>query len=159
LFTFNLRYISITLAPTTYTILFWRVGSRPILVLFPAFLFILCRFFEVWYPVQLPRWRIGRAMLNRRMSVPKVPEVVNVSWCEKSSCCKRMNRCVTPLSIVSVSFFETFTLRRLYPFHPESPTPVHHVKELVVLLTAEPIQASNLKVAPEVAHVVLLAFH
>jgi hypothetical protein len=80
-------------------------------------------------------------MLNGGMSVAKVPEVVNVSWCEKSSGGKRMNRCITPLSMVSVFVsWEPFLHGGgIYPFHPESPTPVHHVKEIVILLTAEPI--------------------
>ena len=46
-----------------------------------------------------------------------------------------------------------------HSFRPETPTLVHHVKELFVLLAPEPVQASNLEVAPEMAHVVGLAFH
>ena len=51
LFAFNLRYIGVAFAPTTYTILFRRVWRCPVLVLFPAFFFILCGLFKEWYSV------------------------------------------------------------------------------------------------------------
>lgn len=46
-----------------------------------------------------------------------------------------------------------------YPFHPESTASVHHFKELLIFLAAEEAQARNLKVGPEVAHVVALTLH
>lgn len=46
-----------------------------------------------------------------------------------------------------------------YSFHPETTTTVHHLKELLVFLAAEPAQLGNLEVRPEMAHVVRLALH
>lgn len=46
-----------------------------------------------------------------------------------------------------------------YPLHPESSTAIHHLEEVLVLLTPEPAESSDLKVRPEMAHVVLLPFH
>lgn len=46
-----------------------------------------------------------------------------------------------------------------YSFHPEAAASVHHLKEFFVLLTSEKVQARNLEVRPEMAHVVNLAFH
>lgn len=46
-----------------------------------------------------------------------------------------------------------------YSFHPEAATPVHHLEKVVVLLAAEPAELGNLKVGPEVAHVVLFPLH
>lgn len=46
-----------------------------------------------------------------------------------------------------------------YPFHPEASAPVHHFEEFLVFLAAEEVQTSNLKVTPEVAHIILFSFH
>src|SRR5690625_2806382 len=46
-----------------------------------------------------------------------------------------------------------------YSFHPEATAAIHHLKEIVVLLAAEPVEPRNLKVGPEVTHVVLFTLH
>ena len=48
---------------------------------------------------------------------------------------------------------------KTYSLHPESTTLIHHLEEILIFLAAEPRQAGNLKVGPEMAHVVLLALH
>lgn len=48
---------------------------------------------------------------------------------------------------------------KTYSLHPESTTLIHHLEEILVFLAAEPRQAGDLKVGPEMAHVVLLALH
>jgi hypothetical protein len=46
-----------------------------------------------------------------------------------------------------------------YSLHPETSTAVHHLEEVLVLLTPEPVKSGNLKVTPEMAHVVCFALH
>lgn len=46
-----------------------------------------------------------------------------------------------------------------YPFSPEASAFIHSIEELLVLLASKPIQACNLEVTPEMAHVVRLALH
>ena len=48
---------------------------------------------------------------------------------------------------------------KTYSLHPESTTLIHHLEEILVFLAAEPRQTGDLKVGPEMAHVVLLALH
>ena len=49
--------------------------------------------------------------------------------------------------------FETYSL------HPEATATVHHLEEILIRLAAEEVQAGDLEVTPEMAHVVFLAFH
>lgn len=46
-----------------------------------------------------------------------------------------------------------------YTLHPKATTVIHHLEEILVRLGPEEIQAGNLEVGPEMAHVVLLALH
>ena len=48
---------------------------------------------------------------------------------------------------------------KTYPLHPEPAALVHHLEEVLVLLAPEEVQAGDLEVGPEVAHVVLLTLH
>lgn len=47
----------------------------------------------------------------------------------------------------------------IYPFHPESAAPVHHIEKVLIFLTSEKVQTSNLEVAPEMTHIILFALH
>jgi hypothetical protein len=49
--------------------------------------------------------------------------------------------------------------RQTYTLHPKPAAPIHHLEELLILLAPEEIQPGNLKVGPEMAHVVALALH
>ena len=46
-----------------------------------------------------------------------------------------------------------------YSLHPEATAAVHHLEEVFIRLAAEKVEAGDLEVAPEMAHVVLFAFH
>lgn len=46
-----------------------------------------------------------------------------------------------------------------YSFHPKATASVHHFKEVLVLLAAEPAELRNFEIGPEVAHVVGLSLH
>lgn len=70
-----------------------------------------------------------------------------------------MNRSITPLKKTVSLNLDRVGRHSTYPFVPESTTSVHHGEEIFVFLAAEPIQASNFEVTPEMAHVVALAFH
>jgi hypothetical protein len=48
---------------------------------------------------------------------------------------------------------------RTYSFHPESSAAIHHLEEVFVLFTPKPTKSGDLKIRPEMAHVVLLALH
>lgn len=49
--------------------------------------------------------------------------------------------------------------RKTYSFHPEPARTIHHLEEVLILLRPEPVEASNFKVRPEMAHIVPLALH
>lgn len=49
--------------------------------------------------------------------------------------------------------------KETYTLHPKATAVIHHLEEILVRLGPEEIQAGNLKVGPEMAHVVLLALH
>jgi hypothetical protein len=48
---------------------------------------------------------------------------------------------------------------KTHSFHPKTAAAVHHLEKVVVLLAAEPAEACDFKVGPEMTHVVLLALH
>ena len=50
-------------------------------------------------------------------------------------------------------------MRKTYSLHPEAAAAIHHLEEIFVWLAAEEVEAGDLEVTPEMAHVVLLAFH
>lgn len=49
----------------------------------------------------LPSRRICRTMLDSGMSVAEVSEIMDVFGCKKRTSSQRVNRCITPLNIVS----------------------------------------------------------
>ena len=59
----------------------------------------------------------------------------------------------------SKGLYRRITQAVTYSFHPETTTAVHHLKEILVLLAAEPAELRDLEVGPEMAHVIGLAFH
>ena len=59
----------------------------------------------------------------------------------------------------SKGLYRRITQAVTYSFHPETTTAVHHLKEILVLLAAEPAEFRDLEVGPEMAHVIGLAFH
>lgn len=49
--------------------------------------------------------------------------------------------------------------REAYSLHPKSSTAIHHLEEVLIFLTSEPTESCNLKIRPEMAHVVFLSLH
>lgn len=70
----------------------------PVVVLLESLALVRRRLLEVRLPRQLaPEWRVGRAMLDGRVSVPKVAEVVDVAWGQQGTGGKRVDGRITPL--------------------------------------------------------------
>jgi hypothetical protein len=83
LLAFDVNNISITLASTTDTVLLDRIGYRPILVFLLTLLLILGSLLKKRYVRQLSSWRVCGTVLDSSVSVPKISEIVDVSWGKK----------------------------------------------------------------------------
>jgi hypothetical protein len=79
LLSFDVDNIRVTLAAAANSVLFDRVGCRPIVVLLEALLLVFSRLFEPWDTRQLTGRCVGRAVLNRRVAVSKVAEIMNIT--------------------------------------------------------------------------------
>jgi hypothetical protein len=66
-------------APAANAVFFLLVPRLPVLVLLDPLLLVERRRLEVGLSGQLPRRRVGRTVLDRRVSVAKVAEVVNIA--------------------------------------------------------------------------------
>ena len=97
IFALNFRDIRITFASAAYPVLLDGIGIRPVFILLDALLLILRRHFQVRNARQLSCRSVGRTVLDRRVSVPNVPEIVHIARRKKSASSKRMNRSITPL--------------------------------------------------------------
>ncbi len=84
-------------ASTSHPVLLLRVVRFPVLVLFLALLLIERRLFEERRTRQLTCRSIRRTMLDGRMSVAEVPEVVDILGREQRARRQRMNRRIAPL--------------------------------------------------------------
>ena len=90
--------IGIAATSAAHAILLWRVPMLPVIVLLESLALVHCRLLEVRLPRQLPsERRVGRAMLDGRVSVPKVTEVVDVARGQQSTGGERVDGRVTPL--------------------------------------------------------------
>jgi hypothetical protein len=79
LLSFDVDNIRVTLAAAANSVLFNRVGYGPIVVLFEAFLLVFSRLFEPRDTRQLAGRCVGRAVLNGRVAVSKVAEIMNIT--------------------------------------------------------------------------------
>lgn len=79
LLSFNVDNIRVTLAAAANSILLDRVGYRPVVVLFKALLLVFRRLFEPWDTRQLTGRCVGRAVLDRRVAVSKVAEIMDIT--------------------------------------------------------------------------------
>lgn len=93
----DINNVGVTATATANTVFLDWVWSSPVLVLFNALFLIFGGLLEVRLTGQLAGGSIGRAMLDRGVSVAEIAEVMNVAWTEKSTGRKGMNRSVTPL--------------------------------------------------------------
>ncbi len=99
-------------------------------------------------------------MLNGSVPVPEVTKVVNVARRQESTGSERVNRSITPLKLLLASVLSLATKGGgTYSLHPKATTTVHDLEEVVIFFTPEPVEAGNLEVGPEMAHVVLLTLH
>jgi len=79
--------ICVTSASASYAILLYSIPRLPVLVFFFPFSLVQSGHFKERWTCSLACRCICWAMLNSSMSIPEVSEIVNVSWCKKSSCC------------------------------------------------------------------------
>lgn len=90
----NVRVAS---AAAADAVLLLGIPLVPVLVLLEAFLFVQRRLLEIRLPGKLPRWGIGGTVLDRRMSVAEVAEVVYILDAEEGAGRKGVYGRITPL--------------------------------------------------------------
>lgn len=93
----DVHNVRVASAPAPDAILLDLVRRRPVLILFDPLPLVFRRLLEPRLARQLPGRRVGRAVLDGRVPIPKVPEVVDVARSQKGTGCQRMDRRVTPL--------------------------------------------------------------
>jgi hypothetical protein len=104
----NIHDVRVTSAPAAHTILLGRIPVVPVLVLFDALMLVEGRGLKVRLARQLSHaGGIGGTVLDRRVPVPKVAEVVNIARREKGACREGVNWCVTPLRIILATVTST----------------------------------------------------
>jgi hypothetical protein len=79
LFAFHIHNISITPASATDAVLLDGVNSRPVFIFFNSRLLINRGLFQIWNSGQLSRRRICRTVLDRRVTIAKITEVVDIA--------------------------------------------------------------------------------
>jgi hypothetical protein len=80
LLAFHINDISVTFAAATNAVFPGRIRCGPVLVFFYTLLFIFSGLFQERYPRELASWCIGGTVLNSRMSIAEVPEVMDILW-------------------------------------------------------------------------------
>ena len=99
---FDIDNIGIASAPAAHTVFFLRVPFRPVLVFFPpgAPVFVQCwctvggflagivSWAVIWRPWHLPRWSVRWTVLDCRVSISDVAEVVDLIGGEQCAGCK-----------------------------------------------------------------------
>lgn len=84
----DIHDIRIASASAADTVLFHRVGVRPVLILFEALLLILRGHFKPWDSRQLTGRSVGGTVLDGGVSVPKVTEIMDVGRGQEGTCGK-----------------------------------------------------------------------
>lgn len=99
----NVNDVSVTPASAAHAVLLLLVPVLPVVVLLEARLLVQrCRL-EVGLARQLPRGRVGRAVLDGRVSVAKVAEVVHVLGAEENTGREGVDRRVSPLHLLALA--------------------------------------------------------
>lgn len=107
---FDIDNVGVTAASTADAIFLDLVRIRPVFIFLNTLLLILRGLFEVWDASKLASGSVCGAVLNSRVAVAKVTEVVNVTGRKESTSGKRVNRSIAPLSqTVSTIFDESET--------------------------------------------------
>lgn len=89
--------VRVTSAAATNAVLLGLVPAFPVLVLLDSFPLVQGGRLKERGPGELSRRGIGRAVLDRRVSVSKVSEVVNVPRGQKSTGSQRVDGSISPL--------------------------------------------------------------
>lgn len=156
---FDIHNVSVAAASTTDAVFLDLVRIRPVFIFLDTLLLIIRRLFKIWDAGKLASRSVRGTVLDGRVAVAKVTEVVDVTGRKEGTGSKRVNRSIAPLyQTVSTSFAKSEN-QITYSFIPKATASVHHSEEIFVLLATEPIQTSNFEVTPEMAHVVAFSFH
>lgn len=97
----NVNNVSVASATASNTILLGLIPALPVLVFFDSFSLVQGGHLKERGSRKLSSGSIRRAVLDGRVSVSKVSEVVNISGCQKSTGGQRVDRSVSPLVTVS----------------------------------------------------------
>lgn len=104
LLAFYVDNIGIAATPAAHAVLLWRVPVLPVVVLLESLALVQRRFLKEGLPGQLsPERRVGRAVLDGRVSVSKVTEVMDIARGEQSTGGEGVDGRITPLRQRSVS--------------------------------------------------------
>ena len=101
LLAFNINNVRVAPASAAYTVFLDRVRICPVFVFFNTLLLIHRGLLQKRLSRQLSCRRVGRAVLDRSVTVPEISEIMNITGGEKSASGQRMNRRITPLQPVS----------------------------------------------------------
>jgi hypothetical protein len=93
----NIHNVGVAAASAADTILLDWIRGRPILILFNALLLIIGGLFKVRFAGKLSGGGVGWTMLNGRVTVSEVAEVVDVTRGEENTGGKGMDGSITPL--------------------------------------------------------------
>lgn len=96
-------------------------------------------------------------MLDCCVSVANVAEIVDLGSGKEHAGGQTVDGCISPLVVVSFEAErECENNDMTYSFHPEATRAIHHIEEIFILLTSEPVQPRDLEVTPEMTHVIVL---
>ena len=101
LLAFNINNVRVAPASAAYTVFLDRVRICPVFVFFNTLLLIHRGLLQKRLSRQLSCRRVGRAVLDRSVTVSEISEIMNITGGEKSASGQRMNRRITPLQPVS----------------------------------------------------------
>lgn len=90
--------VRVAAAATPDTVLLGRVKVVPVSVLLDALAVVERRLLEPGLAGQLARWGVGWAMLDRRMAIAKVAEIVDVTGPEEGAGGEGVDGSISPLS-------------------------------------------------------------
>lgn len=97
LFAFDINDVCIAATSAADSVLLRCIPLRPVVVFFSSCFLVCGSRLKIWFSFQLACRRIGRAMLDRCMSVSEVAEIVDVLWREKCTGSEGVDGRVTPL--------------------------------------------------------------
>lgn len=97
LFSFDIDNVRVAPATAAYAVLLDRIRRGPVFIFFESFLFVFRSHFQKRNARKLSSWCVRGTMLNGRVTVAKISEIVNVTRCEQCASSQRMDWRITPL--------------------------------------------------------------